>query len=205
MIKMITKYKQFNEGLLNHLSGPTKEELIKDLKDKNPERLLDIGLQQNDFELVKSGIENGAHLDYTRRNPLVNLGMSENWERLKLYMDNDIYLTSDYNLLLKNYAHINDVNILKILIQDCDVKRIGDVALKVACFNGSYESVQLLIDSGVDVNCFNSFTLRELVSYSNPDYKMIELLLDNGANPHVNNDSLFKTDDEKILNLLKKY
>ena len=123
---------------------------------------------------------------------------------MKLYMDNNIYLNSNYKSLLKNYAHINDTRILSILVQDCDVKNIGDVALKTACFNNSYEAVQLLIDNGVDVNSYNTYLLRQFVFDEKPNYKIIKLLLDNGANPHVNNDSLFKCPVQGIVDLLKK-
>ena len=129
---MIKNYNQFNESLLGNMKGPTDDEIIIFLKKNNPNKLLDIGLQRNNFEFVKTAIENGAEIDYRINNPLVKFGLSKNWERIKLYMDSNISLNSNYKSLLKNYAHINDTRILSILVQDCDVKNIGDVAIKTA-------------------------------------------------------------------------
>ena len=202
---MIKNYKLFTESLLDNMKGPTDDEMIIFLKENNPNKLLDIGLQRNNFEFVKTAIENGAEIDYRVNCPLVNFGLSKNWERMKLYMGNNIYLNSNYKSLLKNYARINDTAILKILIVDCDVKTIGDVALAEACHNDCFESAKLLIESGVDVNSYNTYLLRQLVFDEKPNYKIIKLLLDNGANPHINDGFLFNTQDNNILELLNKY
>ncbi|XP_059144118.1 uncharacterized protein LOC131931349 [Physella acuta] len=56
-----------------------------------------------------------------------------------------------------------------------------DVLTSAAC-NGQYKTVQLLIDSGVDINCFGNNGMNALITASlNGHHEIVELLIKNGA------------------------
>ena len=55
---MIKKYKQFNEGVLQHLSGPSEDEVLKE----NPNAYLEYAVETNSIEKINKALEHGADL-----------------------------------------------------------------------------------------------------------------------------------------------
>jgi len=53
---MITKYKQFNEGIKQLLVGPSEKEIINSLKDE-PLKLYKIGCEDGYLDMVKYALE----------------------------------------------------------------------------------------------------------------------------------------------------
>lgn len=56
---MIKKYKLFKESLLDHLKGPTEEEIIKNFED-NPDKFLEYSINNEYLRGVKIALDNGA-------------------------------------------------------------------------------------------------------------------------------------------------
>ena len=107
-------------------------------------------------------------------------------------MDFDIVLEKDLFGMICNYCETNNYVSLERLLNyktiDLEEKtKQGWTPLMIAAYNGSLESISLLIKSGADVNAKN-YNLTSVLMYAKNNalisnsYKLIDKLIDNGAN-----------------------
>jgi len=123
---MIKKYKQFiNEGLLDKLTGPSKEEVWNNYKDLDDEQLLKLSAKNGYIEGVEEAIKRGVDLECNYGYALVNASKNGHIDIVKLLLDNGADVAG-----YKNQYY----------------------ALTVACIDGYLDIVKLLIEAGSDVN-----------------------------------------------------
>ena len=68
---MITKFEQFNEGIKHLMLGPTDDEIIDNLKQLPPDKMLLKCCQIGLLEGVKVALERGAKISYDNFEPLM--------------------------------------------------------------------------------------------------------------------------------------
>ena len=124
-----------------------------------------------------------------------NILKEDNYSIVISTIDFDIVLEKDLFGLMCNYCKTNDhVSIERLLNYktiDLEEKtKQGWTLLIIAAYNGSLESVDLLIKAGADVNAKN-YNLTSVLMYAKNNaiisnsYKLIEKLIENGANIYL--------------------
>jgi len=179
---MIKKYKQFNEGLLDKLTGPSEEDTFNYLllnKSSEPNKLLSICSEKGFLYGVKKAIEMGANIHYNDDEALGYACDSGNGDLVEY--------------LLKKGA---------------DIKWEGDILLQNAAYHGHAKVVKALLEYGADVHSNDEYALRFAAQEGHLD--VVEVLLQYGADVHKYNDNLLNkykqyTDTQELYQLLKKY
>ena len=103
---------------------------------------------------------------------------------------------------LKNFIGNNDINMVKLLLENGGDKVINDIVYTESCIhwgldNGNIEMIKLLLEHGADVNLLtkkgmSSYQLNNIITDSNKkeNIEILQLLLDNGLDA---NTVLYKT------------
>ena len=131
---MIKNYEQFNESLRDKLVGPTEDEIMNNLKDLSPDKLLLKSCQIGFIKGIELALEKGADVHYNNEQALRWASEEGNTEIVKCLLDLGV-----------------DVNVN------------NDQALQWACSNGHTETVKLLLDNGADVHVNNDAPLRYVI------------------------------------------
>lgn len=120
--------------------------------------------------------------------------------------ENDIYAMIEFydpnihstlpnfiNDLLKYFSANNKIVLFKKMIEyfDTDLSATGNILLKIACVNNSYDIVKCLISNGVEVHAFNNVAIKYAAAVKG-DEKLLNLLLMHGADIHAENDTPFR-------------
>ena len=142
---MINKYNQYiKESLLDKITGPSKEELLKN----SPTEVFLIGLKDLDYDLMTIAIEHGA--DLNRKTdaylPLRKAISNNDFKLLNFILDNGFKIKySHFNLLF----YMNDINkietCMKLFIENVDTRTVKD-------YTYFYNFFIMLSDSEHDMN-----------------------------------------------------
>ena len=123
---MIKKFNQFNEGLLDKMTGPSNEEAWGNIKDMVPNDMLISSAKAGIIDGVKQAIEQGANI-YQNLGVVLRYAVeSSNYELVKFLIGKGLYSylsVGNYSILL--YAVMSgNLEIVKYLI------KIGKEGLK---------------------------------------------------------------------------
>lgn len=205
---MIKNYKQYNEGIVNLLVGPTEEEIIEQLKDQ-PLKLFKIGCEEGYLDMVKYSIEN-SYKDANLSIYELNDGLRNTAENG--YIDIFKYLIDNYEVNWKQlsicgtlFAMNNNVEMMKYITENG--YEPNDMDLCSASGWVRYEMVKYLLSLGVNIHVEDDRPLQLAVNttlHNIKGFDVVKLLLDNGAIP---NEEVYKisSKNEKIKELLKEY
>ena len=142
---MIKNYKQFNESLKDKLVGPTEEEILDNLKELSPNRLLIKSCKIGFLKGVEVSLEKGANVHCVREQPLCLSSSYGYIEIVKLLLDKgaDIHVDNDYPLVYSSKYGKTDV--VKLLLdRGANVHAQNDKSLKMAIERDNIETVKLL-------------------------------------------------------------
>jgi len=177
---MIKKFNQFlNENILDKMSGPTKEEILK----THPEKLLKIAVQDNDFELVKLSIDGGANVHYDDEYSLLKASENNNIEMIKYLIEHGANVNADFNRVFRDACDNNEFELADYLIEHgANPRSEGDYPLRYAAEGGNLEALKYLISKGSDVYSSDNYAFRQaikqdrlnIVEFLNENYNIVK-------------------------------
>jgi len=171
---MIKKYKQFNEGLLDKLKGPSMEEL---LKNSSPERILKTGVELNDLDMVKFAVEHGANV-YGESQMVLFFSIHHKNNDMILYLLEHGANLKDENII--GILKLNDIELFKEVLEKYKPSyQLDDSILFYAVSVDNIDAAKFLIENGLNVDFENGTPLRCAIVKNN--LELVELLVDNGA------------------------
>jgi len=211
---MIKKYSEFlNEGILQHLTGPSDEQILNNLIDKyqNMDKLLDKSIDMEFYDGVKYALENDANANATdgfNRNFLYFVCKDEDIDILKLLIKYGINIHFDRDYALRTAAENKQEKVLKLLIKNgADVNAVEGEALRSACNVGNYEIAKILVDNNADIHVRDERPLKNAASVAY--YKIIKMLLEHGADVTKIQEHAFKRMEDckrfDCLDLINEY
>jgi len=176
---MIKKYKQFNEGVLQHLTGPNKEELLDGLSKLEPYTMLMKSLDNNFLPGIKISIERGAD-----------------------FHDNN-------EKLFRIAVNHNEIGLVKFYLEHgANVHALEEYAICDAAENGYEELFDLLMEYGANIHINADYPLNVISAKGNKKmlYNVLKRYkFDNralmGAAEYAHTNEHY--DIEKILNSYK--
>jgi len=196
---MIKKYKQFlNEGILQHLKGPNKEELWNNIKNFDPDKLLDKSMEYGIFDgvvkafeesdrLLKGGNRYTINVYYIKFEYLDNFNEEEAYYIIKRFIDK-----FDLGSLLQKSIVGNSMHGVKFVFNPIlsEDERTKERELKKI---EEFES---------DKNYYISSGLSTCVKHNN--YKMLKILLDNSnAELKIPNECINYACEKNMIDIVK--
>ena len=170
-------------------------------------------LNTNDFDINNFDINNQTALEVAI--------LYNNAEIVELLLENGAMIYDELEWLMKFPSLISalenpdiDMRIVQLLLQygaDCDSVYDDYTPLIMAIENGNIDAVELLIESGANVNVQTqgrrSIQTTALIEASqNGNVEIVRLLLENGADPNIENrrgfNALHYADSDDIIKLL---
>jgi len=223
---MITKYKQFNEGIKSLLVGPSIEEVKNNISKMRPIDQLNASVEIDYVDGIKNALKNGVNMDSVYRDTMIkiikiiNPSDEEILDFVKNKLREDafiILICSDKLELAKIYGGLGNY-IIHVN---------GDYPIRYASENNKYEIIKYLLsedDFNLDVlrNAWSKTTderIKKLIQFhvdnrqiisllvfcKNNDLDMVEKLL---RRYHFTNEGLDKcikvTTNESIIDLLEE-
>jgi len=209
---MIKKYNHFNEGLRDHLKGPSVEELVKNFGDISIDDVLIKSVEIDYyFPIVKYAVEHGADVDYREGYALRKASSVGNFELVKYLVEQgaNVNITDKYKSpLVLAVPNMDSWKIVKILLKHGATDKNGE-CLEYACSYGKTGVVEVLVENGADVNVREGIALKKAIYYGR--YDIVEYLLQHSAIPNKNmlrggySDNLSSKKYENIRNLVRQY
>ena len=164
-----------------------------DLNGTNGVRLLRYAVVEEDIDLLKLAIENGAKANlknkYISQNqlPLYRAVIKGNVDVVRLLIDSSADINIAREHITNSLFHVNSVEIAKLLIDSgADVNARDNRGRSTLFDRTSVEIAKLLINSGADVNIKDKQGKTALFYQVRRDnYNIAKLLIDSGADATV--------------------
>jgi len=144
---MITNYKQFNEGVLDHLIGPTEEDVLNNMKDVSANDILNKSVVDNFILGVKYALKKGCFYNQTFRTAL-KLAIETNKLEIAEMILNDAnirftieVINDSLTFIVKKPVYYDMVKLLLEYIPSIEDK---DELIKSAEAKGNVEIAKLL-------------------------------------------------------------
>lgn len=147
----------------------------------------------SNYCIIKSKLSYAQLLDFNfihkcnriEINKLLNIAVkNSHLEIIKFLLDNG----ANKYYAFKNTIKYNCTSVLKLLISSYNIKLdiFSNLALRKASFDGLTQTVEVLIQNGIDVHAINNIALCS--SACNGHIDIVKLLIDNGANIHADSE-----------------
>jgi len=223
---MIKKYKQFNEGLLDKLQGPTDEEVMKHFNNLSPSQMLSQACKTDYLPAIKLALSKGGNIftdddttiylyehklitekqyldlgNYINNNHFLTISVRlKSIEGIKsaLKRNAKVYLT-EYDLFQKiiKILKLNDDQVYEMM---WDLK--APELLRVGAYVGCLNAVIYALDTqNTDVHANDDYALR--VAAERGDTEIVRVTLQHGAYPIMCKGIMNMNKDIKTL--LKEY
>jgi len=193
---MIKIYNQFiKEGLLQHLTGPNEDEILKNLIE-NSDDLHEIfwkSISNGLLSGIKYVIENGLSL---KKGQLMEAYIRCDYlEGVEELIKNGFPINGEKDNFppIQTAAEYNKYDIVKYLIEhNVNIHYMWDSPFRTAASFGYYNITKILLENGAKIEELNSNTenYANIVEFN--DYNLLKLLLDNGLDPNVDNGFLIR-------------
>ncbi len=226
------------EGDVAKVTALLKKNVAVDTRGDEGNTALIQAVREGSLDVVRVLVEHKADVNAKNEygyTPLLFSTSDGDWNITKFLLENkaDVHVrgTSNTDTPLLHAAHHHNVALLPLLIQYGanihDKTETGSTALHVAASGGRVESVQLLLDKGLDINARNKYGNTPLIEavdsyivrYNHHgavgDYEgTIKLLLENKADPNIKNSEGYTALDmakgfapniDDIVEMLQKY
>ena len=174
---MIKSFKLYNESLLDKISGPSEDEIIKNLEDK-PDRLLKVSLRNNSKKGVDYALKNNANVGLLTEQELDVLINTYNYD-INIIMDK-----LSFSSLYSYGVYKNNVNLIKRSIEMGKIISDYDLVDLYEENNKLFNKIIKELNFEIPNNIANTLIYKD-------DVDTLKLLIKNGFN--------IKEEAEKIM------
>jgi len=159
---MIKKYNQFNEGVLDKLQGPNKDEVTSYFRQMFVDGKIDI--EEYHKKAKALNIQGPTEEDIRKSREVIR-----NNKNLEIAVDKG-----------------NIKGVKRLLDKGANIHIIKDYPLRHFSYKGNLEMVKYLIERGADINAFNGESI--IIASSNGYLDIVKYLVENGADIHEQSD-----------------
>jgi len=150
-----------NESIKNLLKPKSKEDIIKDAGNMDPNKLLIRSSEKGFIKGIKLALEKGADVHTNNDIPLVYASHYGHTEAVKVLLDNGADVHTHNNTALRYASSAGHTEVVKLLLDHgADVHARNNEALRWASKYGHTEVVKLLLDHGADVHAKDDYALK---------------------------------------------